>query len=75
MPDIPHAIEAYPVAHLPIVQADADTLDLVGLINDFVPPEMDVDAGTLGLGLGLDTLRGRSPLARLEEFVAHQDTA
>ena len=36
---------------------------------------MDVDAGTIVLGLVLDTLSGRSPLYRLEEFFAHQDTA
>ena len=35
---------------------------------------MDVDAGTIVLGLVLDTLSGRSPLYRLEEFFAHQDT-
>ena len=35
---------------------------------------MDVDAGTVVLGLVLDTLSGRSPLSRLEEFFAHQDT-
>jgi hypothetical protein len=74
MPGTAHAIEAYPVAHLPIVKADADTLDLVGLINYLVPTEMDVDAGTIVLGLMLDTLSGRSPLYRLEECFAHQDT-
>ena len=35
---------------------------------------MDVDAGTVVLGLVLDTLSGRSPLSRLEEFCAHHDT-
>jgi transposase len=34
-----------------------------------------VDAGTVVLGLVLDTLSGRSPLYRLEEFFARQDTA
>ena len=31
---------------------------------------MAVDAGTIVLGLVLDTLSGRSPLYRLEEFLA-----
>jgi transposase len=75
MPDIPPAIEVYPVHHLPIIKAYADQLGLVGLINHYVPTEMDVDAGTVVLGLVLDTLSGRSPLYRLEEFFAHQDTA
>lgn len=75
MPDIPPEIEVYPVQYLPIIKAYADQLGLVGLINHYVPTEMDVDAGTIVLGLVLDTLRGRSPLYRLEEFFAHQDTA
>jgi transposase len=75
MPDIPSEIEASPIHHLPIIKAYADKLGLVGLINHFVPTEMEVDAGTVVLGLVLDTLRGRSPLYRLEEFFAHQDTA
>jgi transposase len=74
MQDIPPAIEVYPVHHLPIIKAYADQLGLVGLINHYVPTEMDVDAGTVVLGLVLDTLSGRSPLYRLEEFIARQDT-
>jgi transposase len=74
MPDIPPAIEVSPVHHLPIIKAYADPLGLVGLINHDVPTEMDVDAGTVVLGLVLDTLSGRSPLYRLEEFFAQQDT-
>ena len=36
---------------------------------------MGVDAGTVVLAMVLDTLSGRSPLYRLEEFFAQQDTA
>jgi transposase len=68
------AIEVYPVHHLPILKAYADQLGLVSLINHYVPTEMDVDAGTVVLALVLDTLSGRSPLYRLEEFFAQQDT-
>jgi len=74
MPSLPAEIEVYPVHHLPILKAYADQLGLVSLINHYVPTEMNVDAGTVGLGLVLDTLSGRSPLYRLEEFFAHQDT-
>jgi transposase len=74
MPGIPPEIEVYPVQHLPIIKAYADQLGLVSLINHYVPTEMGVDAGTVVLGLGSDTLSGRSPLYRLEEFFAHQDT-
>jgi transposase len=74
MPSLPAEIEVYPVHHLPILKAYADQLGLVSLINHYVPTEMNVDAGTVVLGLVLDTLSGRSPLYRLEEFFAHQDT-
>src|ERR671925_1245208 len=74
MPGIPPEIAVYPVQHLPIIKAYADQLGLVSLINHYVPTEMDVAAGTIVLGLVLDTLSGRSPLYRLEEFFAHQDT-
>jgi transposase len=73
MPDLPPAIEVDPVHPLPLLKADADHLGLVGLINHSGPTEMDVDAGTIVLGLGLDTRSGRSPLSRLEECFAHQD--
>jgi hypothetical protein len=69
------AIEGYPVHHRPLITAYADPLGLVSLINHYVPTEMAVDAGTVGLALVLDTLRGRSPLSRLEECVAQQDRA
>ena len=74
MQDIPSAIEVYPVFHLPIIKAYADKLGFVSSINHLVPTEMGVDVGTIVLGLVLDTLSGRSPLYRLEEFFAHHDT-
>lgn len=74
MHGMPPGMEVYPVQHLPIIKAYADKLGLVGIINHFVPTKMEVDAGTMVLGLVLDTLSGRSPLYRLEEFFAHQDT-
>jgi transposase len=68
-------IEAYQVQHLPIVKAYADKIGLVEAINQLVPTEMAIDPGTIVLGMILDTLSGRSPLYRLEEFLTHQDTA
>src|SRR5882762_5034764 len=68
-------IEVYQVQHLPIVKAYADKIGLVEAINQLVPTEMGIDPGTIVLGMILDTLSGRSPLYRLEEFFAHQDTA
>ena len=74
MPGLPPEIEVYPVQHLPIIKAYADQLGLVSLINHYVPTAMEVDAGTVVLALVLDTLSGRSPLYRLEEFFSQQDT-
>jgi len=68
-------IEAYQVQHLPIVKAYANKIGLVEAINQLVPTEMAIDPGTIVLGMILDTLSGRSPLYRLEEFFTHQDTA
>ena len=51
MPDLPPEIAVYPVHHLPIIKAYADQLGLVGLVNHSVPTEMDVDVGTIVLGL------------------------
>ena len=75
MNPVPSTIEAYPVQHLPLVKADADKISLVEVSNQVVPTEMAIDPGTIVLGMILDTLSGRSPLYRLEEFFAHQDTA
>jgi transposase len=68
-------IEVYHVQHLPIVKAYADKRGLGEAINEVVPTEMAVDPGTMVLGMILDTLSGRSPLDRLEEFFTHQETA
>jgi transposase len=68
------ATEVYPVQHLTILKAYADRLGLVSLSNHYVPTEMGMDAGTVVLAMVLDRLSGRSPLYRLEEFFAQQDT-
>src|SRR5262245_20492435 len=68
------AIEVYPVQHLPILKAYADQRGLVSLIHHSVPTEREVEAGTVGLAMVLETLSGRRPLYRLEEFCAQQDT-
>ena len=75
MRGIPHEIEAYQIHHLAIVQAYADKIGLVEVVNQLVPTEMEVDPGTVVLGMVLDTLSGRSPLYRLEEFFTHEDMA
>src|SRR4029434_344129 len=68
-------IEAYHVQHLPIVKAYADKIGVVEVINQLVSTEMAIDPGTIVLGMIVDSVSGRSPLYRLEEFFTHQDTA
>ena len=67
-------IESYSVKHLPIVKAYADRLGLVELVNHLVPSQMDLPPGVFFLGMVLDTLSGRNPLYRLEQFFQEQDT-
>jgi transposase len=62
------------VNHLPIIKAYADRIGLVPIINRLVDSEMEIDPGTVFLGMVLDTLSGRSPLYRLDEFFESQDT-
>ena len=67
-------IEVFAVKHLPIVRAYVEKLGMVELLNDLVESEMNVGPGLMFLGMLLDTLSGRSPLYRLEEFFGNQDT-
>jgi transposase len=60
--------------HLPVVAAFCRRIGLINVIDRIVPNEMEVSVGTLVQGMVLDTLSGRSPLYRLEEFFEHQDT-
>jgi len=67
-------IDSFTVQHLPIISAYARRIGIIDIINTLIPTEMAIDAGTIVLGMVLDTLTGRSPLYRLEEFFEYQDT-
>jgi transposase len=67
-------IDGFTTQHLPIVSAYARKIGVTDVINTLVPNQMEVDAGTIILGMVLDTLTGRSPLYRLDEFFKNQDT-
>ena len=60
--------------HLPVVAAFCRRIGLIDVIDRIVPNEMEVSVGTLVQGMVLDTLSGRSPLYRLEDFFEHQDS-
>jgi transposase len=72
--EISEEIEVFAVKHLPIVKTYVEKLGMVELLNDLVASEMDVEPGVMFLAMLLDTLSGRSPLYRLEEFFETQDT-
>jgi transposase len=72
--EISEAIEVFAVKHLPIVKTYVEKLGMVEVLNALVASEMDVAPGVLFLAMLLDTLSGRSPLYRLEEFFETQDT-
>jgi transposase len=72
--EVPGTIEVFAVKHLPIVKSYVEKLGVVELLNDLVASEMDVEPGVMFLGMLLDTLSGRSPLYRFEDFFETQDT-
>ena len=67
-------IIAYAVGHLPIIKEYAMKLGIVEVINRLIPCKMAESPGTVFLGMIMDTLSGRSPLYRLDEFFENQDT-
>ena len=62
------------VDHLPVAAAFCRRIGLIQTVDRVVPTGMDVSVGTIVQGMVLDTLSGRSPLYRLEEFFERQDT-
>ena len=61
------------VQFLPIVKEYARRINLVETINQMVDTEMDLQPGPVVLGMVLDTLSGRSPLYRLQNFLEEKD--
>ena len=62
------------VGHIPVIARICHRLGLIDLINESIPCNTDIDLGTLVTGMICDTLSGRSPLYKVEEFIAEQDT-
>ena len=67
-------IESFDVCHLPIVSAFCDKIGLSNLIDNALNTHMDISPGKIIKGLVLNTLSGRDPLYRVEDFFSHQDT-
>ena len=62
------------VDHIPVIARMCHQIGLIDTINESIPCRTDVDPGTLVVGMICDTLSGRSPLYKVEEFIATQDT-
>jgi transposase len=60
--------------HLPLLAAFVEKMGISRTVNTAVPTEMSVDVGTVVKLMVLDTLSGRSPLYRLEDFAESIDT-
>jgi transposase len=60
--------------HIPAVARMCHKIGIIDIINDNIPCNTDIDLGTLVVGMICDTLSGRSPLYKVEEFIAAQDT-
>ena len=65
--------EVFPHGHLPLAAAYCRRLGLAELIDQMVPSQMHLRPGLAVQAMVLDTLSGRTPLYRLEEFMADQD--
>lgn len=62
-------------AHLPIAAAYCRKMNLAEIVDSMVPSQMELSPGLAVLALVLDTLSGRSPLYRVQEFWEQEDRA
>jgi len=65
--------EVFTHGHLPVAAAYCRRLGVVELVDRMVPTRMEISPGLVVQAMVLDTLSGRSPLYRLEEFMEGQD--
>jgi len=75
--DIPEGlknIESFDVRHAPIIGAFCDKINLSSTVDKALDSQMEVSPGKIVKGLLLNTLAGRDPLYRVEEYFSHQDT-
>jgi transposase len=59
--------------HLPVAAAFCRRLGLVEAVDALVPSQMQTSAGLVVQAMVLDVLSGRTPLYRIENFMAGQD--
>jgi transposase len=71
---VPDNLTFSEVGHLPIIKDFAKKIRLVETMDAMVESEMELSPGTAILAMVLDTLSGRTPLYRMEEFFQEKDT-
>jgi len=71
---IPEDLTFSEVGHLPIIKEFAKKIKLVETIDTLVDSQMELSPGITIMAMVLDTLSGRTPLYRLEEFFHEKDT-
>ena len=71
---LPENLTFCDVGHLPIVKDFAKKIKLVETLDAMVDSQMDLSPGVTILAMVIDTLSGRTPLYRLEEFFQEKDT-
>jgi hypothetical protein len=70
---IPADLTFSEVGHLPIVKDFAKKIKLVETLDTMVDSQMELAPGVTVMAMVLDTLSGRTPLYRLEEFFQEKD--
>jgi transposase len=65
--------DIYSHRHLPVAAAYCRRLGLVDLVNNMVQSAMELKPGLVVQAMVLDTLSGRTPLYRIEDFMGDQD--
>lgn len=70
---IPANLSFSEVGHLPIVKAFAKKIKLAETLDSLVDSQMELCPGVTVMAMVLDTLSGRTPLYRLEEFFHEKD--
>ena len=71
---LPENLTISEVGHLPIIKDFAKKIRLVETLDSMVDSQMELSPGITVLAMVLDTLSGRTPLYRLEEFFQEKDT-
>ena len=71
---LPEGLTFTEVKHLPIVKHFAQKINLVDTFDTLANSQMELSPGVAVLAMVLDTLSGRTPLYRLEEFLFEKDT-